>query len=194
MCKAVSKLPASRFFLLLVLCCLISPPRATAQRQVVSVRVGMVTHVEGEVRVRRHGAGEEGLVKQGDGLSKGDLLLTGANGHAELTATYGSYLLIAPLSRVWIYEVENDRIHLDILRGEISATVEGRIGNTPLILDTPPAELDVIKRGRYILQIAADGSTEAYVEAGEMRFVNSKGETVRLKKHKRVRFAAPARR
>ena len=90
--------------------------------------------------------------------------------------------------------MENDRIHLDVLRGEISATVEGRIGNTPLVLDTPPAELDVVKRGRYILQIAVDGSTEAYVEAGEMRFVNSKGETVCLKKHKRVRFAAPAQR
>ena len=157
-----------------------------------SVRVGVITRVEGEVRVRRRGAGEAGLVKQGDGLSEGDLLITGADGRAELSATYGSYLLIAPLSRVLIYEVENDRIHLDILRGEVSATVAGHIGNTPLVLDTPPAELDVIKRGRYIMHIAADGSTEAYVATGEMRFVNSKGETVSLKKHTRVRFAAPA--
>jgi hypothetical protein len=165
MCKAVSKRPSSLFFLLLCVCCLKLPPSARAQGQVVSVRVGMITRVEGEVRVRRYGA--EGLVKQGDVLSKGDLLLTGNNGRAELTATYGSYLLIAPLSKVWIYEVENYRIHLDILRGEVSATVGGRIGSTPLVLDTPPAELDIIKRGRYILQVAADGSTEAYVEVAK---------------------------
>src|SRR4051794_22210493 len=101
MCKVVSKLPAALFSLLLLLCCLISPSRPTAQRQVVSVRVGMVTRVEGEVRVRRHGAVGEGLVKPGDGLSRGDLLLTGDNGRAELTLTYDSYLLVAPLSKVW---------------------------------------------------------------------------------------------
>jgi hypothetical protein len=55
-------------------------------------------------------------------------------------------------------------------------------------------ELDIIKRGHYVVQVAADGSTEAYVKAGALRFMDSNGLTVRLKKHKRVRFAAPARR
>jgi hypothetical protein len=188
----VSKRPASLFFLLL-LCCLTSPHRAPAQGQVVSVRVDVVTRIEGEVHVRWHGVVEPGLLKPGDELSKGDLLLTGDNGRAELTLTYDSYLLVAPLSQVWIYEAGNDRIHLDILRGEVSATVQGNIGDTPLVLDTPPAELDVVKRGHYVVQVAANGSTEAYVEAGELRFADSNGVTVRLKKHKRVRFAAPAR-
>jgi FecR protein len=190
----MSKRPASLFLLLLCLCCLILPPRAPAQGRVVSVRVDVVTRVEGEVRVRWHGIGEPELLKPGDVLSKGDLLLTGDNGRAELTLTYDSYLLVAPLSQLWIYEVGNDRIHLDILRGEVSATIQGNIGNNPLVLDTPPAELDVVKRGHYVVQVAADGSAEAYVEAGEMRFADSNGATVRLKKHKRVRFAAPARR
>lgn len=189
----VSKHPASLFFLLLCLCCQISPLRATAQGQVVSVRAGVVTRVEGEVRVRRHGAGEARLLKPGDGLSKGDLLLTGDNGRAELTLNYGSYLLVAPLSQVWIYEMGNDRIHLDILRGEVSATVEGNIVDTPLVLDTPPSELDIVKRGHYVVRVAADGSTEAYVESGELRFMDSNGVTMRLKKHKRVRFTVPAR-
>jgi hypothetical protein len=43
-------------------------------------------------------------------------------------------------------------------------------------------------------RVAADGSTEAYVGAGELRFVDSNGQTLLLKRHRRVRFAAPARR
>jgi hypothetical protein len=188
MCKHL----ASLFLLLLCLCSLISPPRTTAQGQVMSVRVGVVARVEGEVQVRWHGIGVPELLKPGDGLSKGDLLLTSDTGRVELTLTYDSYLLVAPLSRVWMYEVGNERIHLDILRGEVSAIVKRTKDGTPLVLDTPPVELDIVKRGHYVLQVAADGSTEAYVEAGELRFVGAKGETVRLKKHKRVRFAAPA--
>jgi hypothetical protein len=88
----------------------------------------------------------------------------------------------------------NDRIHLDILRDEVSAIVEGKKGDTPLVLDTPPAELDIIKHGHYVVRVAADSSTEAYVEAGELRFVGSNKVTVRLKKHKRVRFTASVQR
>jgi hypothetical protein len=183
---------ASLFLLWLCVCCLISPTCTTAQGTVVSVRVGVVVRVEGEVQVRRHGVGVPELLKPGDGLSNGDLLLTSDTGRVELTLTYDSYLLIAPLSQVWIYEVGNERIHLDILRGQVSAIVNRIKDDTPLVLDTPPAELDIVKRGHYVLQVAANGSTEAYVEAGELRFVGVKGETVCLKKHKRVRFAALA--
>ena len=45
-----------------------------------------------------------------------------------------------------------------------------------------------------VVRVAADSSTEAYVEAGELRFVDSNKVTVRLKKHKRVRFAASVQR
>jgi hypothetical protein len=140
--------------------------------------------------VRRHGAREAGLLKPGYGLSEGDLLLTGDNGRAELTLSYGSYLLVAPLSQVWIYEMEDDRIHLDILHGEVSAIIKGQKGDTPLVLDTPPAEFEIVKHGHYVVRVAADSSTEVYVEAGELRFVDSNKVTVHLKKHERVRFAA----
>ncbi|MDT7806324.1 MAG: hypothetical protein QOJ70_137 [Acidobacteriota bacterium] len=177
-------------FLALVLLC----PTRQAHAQVISVRAGYVTRVEGETWVRRHGATELSALQQSDSLVRGDVVLTGNDGRAEMTLTPGSYMQVGPLAEVWIYAIEDDRIHFDILRGEVSATIEGNIGDTPLVLDTPPAELDIVKRGHYILQVAADGSTEAYVEAGELLFVDSNEVTVRLKKHKRVRFAAPARR
>jgi hypothetical protein len=106
----------------------------------------------------------------------------------------GSYLRVGPLSQVWAHEVENGRIHFDILRGEVSTIIEGFIQDTSLILDTPPAELNIVKHGRYVVRVAADGATEAYVAAGELWFVDSHGQTLLLKRHKRVRFAAPARR
>jgi hypothetical protein len=177
-------------FLALVLLC----PTRQAHAQVISVRAGYVTRVEGETWVRRHGGTELSALQQNTSLVSGDVVLTGHDGRAEVTLTPGSYLHVGPLAEVWIYAIEDDRIHFDILRGEVSATVEGNIRDTPLVFDTPPAELDIVKRGHYILQVAADGSTEAYVEAGELLFVDSNEVTVRLKKHKRVRFAAPPRR
>jgi hypothetical protein len=165
-----------------------------AQGQVVSVRVGVITRIEGEARVRRHGDAGLSVLQPGVDLSKGDLLITGDNGRVELTLNPGSYLRVGPLSQVWAHEVENDRIHFDILHGEVSATVKRFIQDTSLILDTPPAELNIVKHGHYVVRVAADGSTEAYVAAGELRFVDAHGQTLLLKRHRRVRFAAPTRR
>jgi hypothetical protein len=190
----VSNRPASLLLLVLCLCCLALPTRALSQGSVVSVRVGVVTRFEGEVGVRRHRDTKLSVLQPGAGLSKGDLLITGDDGRAELTLNPGSYLRVGPLSQVWAHEVENGQIHFDILRGEVSAIVAGFIQDTSLILDTPPAELNIVKHGHYVIQVAADGSTEAYVVAGELRFVDSHGQTLLLKRHKRVRIAAPARR
>ncbi len=179
-------------FCLFALGLLCAPRQACAQ--VISVRAGYVTRVEGETWVRRHEATELIPLHQDTSLAPGDVVLTGDTGRVELTLTPGSYLRVGPLAQVWIYAIEDDRIHFDILRGEVSATVAGLAKSITLVLDTPPAVLNIVKQGNYIVRVAETDATEAYVEAGELRFTDAKGQIIILHKHKHVRFAAPARR
>jgi hypothetical protein len=173
--------------------CAAAPARATAQGQVISAKAGVVTRVIGESKVRRHGADEPSRLQAGDELRKGDLLLTGEGGHVELTLNVGSYLRVGPLARVWVHEVEDNQIHFDILRGDVSAIVGRLPEGLTLILDTPPAELHIIKRGHYVVRVAADGA-EAYVAEGALSFTDAGGQTIRLGKHRRARFAMLAKR
>lgn len=173
---------------------LLSAAWSAQAQQVISIQAGYVSRVEGQTWIRRHGFIEMNSLRQGISVADGDVVLTGNDGHAELTLTPGSYLRIGPRSEVLVYAIANRRIHFDILRGEVVTIVEKLEKNTTLVLDTPPAELNIVKRGSYLVRVNMDDATESYVEDGELHFIDAQGQLIILHKHKHVRFAAPARR
>ena len=172
-------------------------PAARAQStpaQVISARVGTVTRVEGEVLVRQHGTRELQSLRVGLTLSNGDTVMTGKTGRAEWTLNPGSYLQINSLSQVWVYETSLNKMHFDILRGEVFVIVSALKGGAALVLDTPPAELNVVKSGNYRVRVAPDDATEALVGAGKLQLVDYQGKAITVTKGRRVRFSAPERR
>ncbi|HWO02302.1 MAG TPA: FecR domain-containing protein [Blastocatellia bacterium] len=169
------------------------PVRSQEQSRLVSARVGDVTRVDGDVWLKQRDESDLQSLRIGRKLSAGDVVLTGAQGRAEWSlnpGNPGSYLQIAPHSQVSIYEESVDQMHFDIFQGEVFVIVGTFARGEALELDTPYALLTVRKRGRYRVRVAANNDTDADVALGELRFVNSKGQTGRVTKHKHVRFFA----
>ena len=168
-----------------------SAPARPGQARVVSARVGEITRVAGTASVHRRGETELRALGRGDVLGGGDMVVTGDGGRAEWTLNFGSVLQVGPRSRAHVYSVAPDSLHFDIERGEVFAVVAAL---DSLVLDTPPALLNVVKGGRYRVRVAADEATEAAVRQGELQFVDGAGQTIRVTKRRRVRFAASQRR
>jgi hypothetical protein len=163
------------------------------QSRLVSARVGDVTRVDGDVWLKRSGESDLQSLRIGRKLSAGDVVLTGGQGRAEWSlnpGNPGSYFQIAPHSQVSVYEDSADQMHFDIFQGEVFVIVGTIDRGEALELDTPYALLTVTKRGRYRVRVSANNDTDADVVLGELRFVDSKGQTGRVTKHKHVRFFA----
>lgn len=182
--------------LTLALALLLIPVTAHAQilfindAQIVSARAGVVSRVEGDVWYRRRDEQQTQQLSTGVSLSVGDLVWTGSRGRAEWSLNPGSSLQVGPRSQVRVYETSLEKMHFDIERGEVFAVVKPLDDGAALVLDTPPALLNVIRSGRYRVRVATDNGTEAAVSSGELRFINQEGKTVRIMKRQRVRFAA----
>ncbi|HKP12216.1 MAG TPA: hypothetical protein VJZ91_08910, partial [Blastocatellia bacterium] len=78
------------------------PKPAPGQSLTISARVGEVSRLNGEVRVKRRGGAEPQALQAGDTLVEGDVLTTGQQGRAEWTMRPGSYFQIGQNSRVRI--------------------------------------------------------------------------------------------
>ena len=171
-----------------------NPGQSQRQSALVSARVGDITRVDGDVWLKRRGESDLQSLQLGRHLSAGDVVLTGAQGRVEWSlnpSSPGSYFQIAPRSQVSVYEDTAAEMHFDIFQGEVFVIVGTFDRGEALELDTPYALLTVTKRGSYRVRVSANNDTEADVALGELRFVDSKGETGRITKHKHARFFAP---
>lgn len=164
--------------------------QSQTQAQVVYSRAAEVTRIDGDVRLRRHGEIETTPLLPGARLAPDDLIVTGMNGRAELSMGPDSYLQVGHDSHVRVYEVTTNMIHFDVERGEVFVIVRSFPKEISLIVDTPPAPLTIAKRGRYQVQVAADGATEVAVERGELSFTDSGNKTIRIKSHRQAHLSS----
>jgi hypothetical protein len=164
--------------------------QSQTQSQVVYARAAEVMRIDGDVRLRRHGEAETTPLLPGTKLTPDDLIVTGMNGRAELSMGPDSYLQVGHGSHVRVYEVTASTIHFDVERGEVFVIVRSLPKEISLIVDTPPAPLTIAKRGRYLVQVAADGATEVAVEKGELSFTGSGNKTVRIRSHRRAHLSS----
>ena len=167
------------------------PIQAQAPSMVVSARPGEMTRIDGDVWLKRFGESDLQPLRVGKTLSSGDVVLTGAEGRAEWSLNPGhpgSYLQVAPHSRVSVYKDETDQMHFDIFQGEVFVIVGVFDRGEVLELDTPYALLTVTSRGSYRVRVSPNNDTEADVAQGELQFLDSKGQTGRVTKRKHVLF------
>lgn len=124
-----------------------SPDHSQAQLPslIVSTRAGDVTRIDGDVWLKRRGESSLLPLRIGKRLSSGDVVVTGAQGHAEWSLNVDSYFQVAAHSQVSIYEDSSDQMHFDIFQGEVFVLIGTFDRGTVLEIDTPYALLTVTK-------------------------------------------------
>jgi hypothetical protein len=176
---------------LLTLFCLLifSLAPVAAAQEVVSARAGRIKNVRGEAFFRCHLNRKDAVpLEKGISLHNGDTVLTGELGSVAVALNPDSYLVVSPDSFVRVEETALDAMHFDVERGEVLVISRSLAGGASLVIHAPPAVLTVYKRGSYRIFVGENGNTEANVGRGELRYVDSRGKLVRVKKGKQVNF------
>lgn len=169
---------------LLTFCCL-----PVAAQKVISTRAGTVKNVRGEVFYHCHLNDQEAwALEKGLSLHNGDSVLTTESGDAAVTLNPDSYLVLSANSFVRIEETDLGAMHFDVERGEVLVISRTFGKGVSLVIHTPPAVLTVYKRGSYRIFVAENGDTEANVGRGELRYVDNRGQLIRVKKGRQVNF------
>ncbi len=159
-----------------------------SQAQVVSASAGLVTRAEGEVSYQPRGEKEPRPLRIGVKLSVGDAVVTTGKGKAEWSLTPNSFLQVGADSSVRVYELSSGQMHFDVERGEVYVIARSVRKGESLIVHAPPGLLTVYKPGRYRVRVDAHGDTDAAVAKGELRYVDAKGNLIRVGKRKEVHF------
>lgn len=171
-------------FCLLTFCCL-----PVAAQKIISARAGMVKNVRGEVFYRCHLNDKQALsLQKGLMLHNGDTVLTTESGDAAVTLNPDSYLVLSANSFIRVEETDLSAMHFDVERGEVLVISRSLKKGVSLVIHTPPAILAIYKRGDYRVFVAENGNTEANVGRGELRYVDNRGNLIRVKKGRKVNF------
>lgn len=172
-----------------VLCLLIFSLAPAAAQEVVSARAGTIKNVQGEAFYRCVLNAREALaVEKGVALHNGDTILTADSGSVAVALNPGSYLVVSADSFVRLEETDLGAMHFDVERGEVLVISRSLAGGAALVIHTPPAIHAVRKRGIYRFFVRENGDTEANVGRGELRYVDERGNSVRVKKGRQVNF------
>lgn len=161
---------------------------SSLQAQVISARAGVVTRAEGEVFYQPRGEKDLRQLQIGVTLTDGDAVTTTGKGRAEWSLTPDSFLQVGADSSVRVYELNSGQMHFDVERGEVFVIVRSLKSSESLIVHAPPGLLTVYKRGRYRVRVDANGDTDAAVAQGELRYVDVKGNLIKVGTRKEVHF------
>jgi urease accessory protein UreE len=166
-----------------------APVAEAQQATVVWARAGAVKNVRGEVFYRCHLNAKEALpLEKGLTLHNGDTVLTAEQGSAAIALNPDSYLVVSADTFLRVIETDLGAMHFDVERGEV-LVISRSLGNgVALVVHAPPAVLTVYKRGNYRIFVDENGDTEANVGSGELRYIDRRGNLVRVKKGKQVNF------
>jgi hypothetical protein len=189
-----------RFLLLLPLLVLNAPTRTastapqetTTEALVVHARPGDVTRVEREAWVRPRGETSPKPLLKGAILAPGDVVTTGPGGSAEWSLGPDSYMRVAGSSRVKVGEVRPEDMAFGVEEGRAFAVITRLADGASVVIETPLAIFFVAGKGSYEVGVARGGETEAAAFKGELRFIDRRGRTVRVRRGHRVRLSLKA--
>ena len=172
-----------------LLFCLLIFLTSPAAAQVISARAGTVKNVQGTVFYRCRLKEKEALsLEKGVELHEGDAVLAGEEASAAVALNPDSYLVISANSFIRLIETDFGAMHFDVERGEVLVISRALKKGVSLVIHTPGAVLTIYKRGDYRIFVAENGETEANVGRGELRYIDERGNLIRVKKGRQVNF------
>jgi hypothetical protein len=172
-----------------LLFCLLMCWFAPVAAQTISARAGTVKNVRGEAFYRCHLNAKEALpLEKGSLLHNGDTVLTTEQGTAAIALNPDSYLVVSGDSFLRVVETDLGAMHFDIERGEVLIISRSLAGGASLVIHAPPAVLTIYKHGNYRIFVSENGDTEANVGRGELRYIDERGNLMRVKKGRQVNF------
>lgn len=130
-------------------------------------KIGTITELHGSVRW----TGQEGIVvtqlQPGDSLTGGTLEVLAADGWASFRFHDGSIVTISGQAEVVLSDRDQKRLLLR--RGSFSANVEPQPTNSPMVVQTPAADIQVV--GTQFNVMARATETELKVNEGRVNFL-----------------------
>ncbi|NNE98009.1 MAG: hypothetical protein HKN25_03205 [Pyrinomonadaceae bacterium] len=157
--------------------------------QVISTRAGVVKKVDGDVFYRCHeNKNNAQNLANGLALHNEDTIVTAESSSIIMALNPDSYLYVDGDALIKVKNTELNKMHFDIERGEIILFIRSLKNGASLVIHTPPGILTISKGGRYRVSVGKEGNTEANVFGGELRYINEKGELVKIKKGRQVNF------
>ena len=129
------------------------------EKFVISAKAGGVNSVLGRVTVQNKGQSQFNLLTAQSDLSAGDVVDTGTSGRVEVLLNPGSYLRVNSGTRFELVDNSLEHLTIKVLQGTaiIEATGANDV-NTEIGVQTPQANLAIVKRGIYRLNVAASQS------------------------------------
>jgi hypothetical protein len=135
---------------------------------IISAKAGVINFTEGDVTYKR--GNETKMLLVGDELVSGDVVKTGANGHAEILLSPGSYLRLSPGAEFAFADTSLDRLKLQLTKGSaiVEVAVVDGLKGTIATIATPKATFAIVRGGLYRFNVRTDGSSEALVRKGKI--------------------------
>jgi hypothetical protein len=133
-----------------------------------------VNYIEGRVEHVAANSVRGVPAKANRAIAEGESLVVAPPGNAELFIRDGSVLRIGGGSRLKVLSVERGAVHFLLERGKVHVNFTGLKGY-PLFFSTPSAEVDVLDRSTFRMDIGETGETEVSVLAGELYVAQPKG-------------------
>jgi hypothetical protein len=133
-----------------------------------------VNYIEGRVEHVAVNSVRGVPAKANRAIAEGESLVVAPPGNAELFIRDGSVLRIGGGSRLKVLSVERGAVHFLLERGKVHVNFTGLKGY-PLFFSTPSAEVDVLDRSTFRMDIGETGETEVSVLAGELYVAQPKG-------------------
>lgn len=145
---------------------------------VVSVKAGLVNHVQGSVNVV-----EMEMARPGDPIR------TGANGYAEILLTPGSFLRVGENSSVILDDVELERVSLRVIQGNAEIEVVDISKDYPIQVTTGNLTTNIVASGIYKFADGVATVLSGKLQSPDSRFGWAKGWQVFFKDNYRARKA-----
>ncbi len=145
--------------------------RDTLEGKGVRKMKGLITSVQGEVRVYKHGNKKFRLAKIDEVLTEGDKVMTGPDGGVEITMENGNMLSLQANSEIFMKRIRHDpktgeyENSFEADRGKIRAIVERLGKKSTFRVKTPSAVCGV--RGTVMYLDITEGWTQAWYEGGQ---------------------------
>lgn len=146
--------------------------------RVLTARAGVVNFVAGAVEFNREGSAAWRQLSENDELRSGDVVRSGASGHAEVLLNPGSYFRLGGSSEFELSDSSLDSLRLRLTRGSAVVEATGYHGlDLSIVIETPQTRVELIRTGVYRVNVTPAGVTEVAVWDGRAR-VGRRGEAL----------------